>query len=212
MTDGDTGKIAGITSNPLERPLAPTDEPFDLDSLFRRYSSMVFRICLRYTKNREEAEDMVSEVFMKVGRSINHYRGDSKPMVWIYRIAVNQSLDFLRTRRSKRELELDEADYHGSLVVREHGNHCLAKITLERILGKINPVTRQCLFLSHMEGLTHNEIAGMLGVSRDAVTKKLNRFSVEINRWVDEGVKIESRNTKQEMKNSFQEMIPEFRF
>ena len=160
-------------------PSVPADEPLDLDSLFRRYSSMVFRICLRYTKNREEAEDMVSEVFMKVGRSINNYRGDSKPMVWIYRIAVNQ---------------------------------CLAKIALERILGKINPVTRQCLFLSHMEGLTHNEIAGMLGVSRDAVTKKLSRFSAEVNRWVDDGAKIEGRNSEKEMKYSFEEMIPGFRF
>ncbi len=45
---------------------------------------MVFRICLRYTKNREDAEDMVSEVFMKVSRGMEDYRGDAKPMVWIY--------------------------------------------------------------------------------------------------------------------------------
>jgi DNA-directed RNA polymerase specialized sigma24 family protein len=70
-----------LLSLPVDTPSAGED---GLEELFRKYSSMVFRICLRYTKNREDAEDMVSEVFMKVSRGMEDYRGDAKPMVWIY--------------------------------------------------------------------------------------------------------------------------------
>ena len=180
-------------------PLSPGF--FGLEDLFRRYSSMVFRICLRYTKNREDAEDMVSEVFMKVGKGMEEYRGESKPMVWIYRIAVNHCLDHLRSRKSKNELDLEDLDTQALRTLEGHGDRCLAKVTLERILGKINPTTRRILFLSHVEGLTHGEIAKILGVTREAVTKKLHRFSEEMQRrekgWVSPNqVSVESSLSK----------------
>lgn len=160
-----------------------------LEGLFRLYSNMVFRICLRYTKNREDAEDMVSEVFMKVGKAFEEYRGDSKPMVWIYRISVNHCLDYLRTKRSKNELDLEDLDAQGLRSIEGHDEQCLAKIALDRILGKINPTTRNILFLSYVEGLTHDEIAKTLGVTREAITKKLHRFSEEMKRkeksWIE---------------------------
>ena len=184
---------ADLTRNtsPLElekaAPLTPGDG--GLEALFKLYSNMVFRICLRYTKNREDAEDMVSEVFMKVNKGIEEYRGASKPMVWIYRIAVNHCLDHLRSKRSKNELELEDIDAQGLRMLDSHDDQCLAKITLDRILGKINPNTRKILFLSYVEGLTHEEIAKTLGVKREAITKKLSRFSEEMKRkeksWVE---------------------------
>ena len=153
-----------------------------LEELFKRYSNMVFRICLRYTKNREDAEDMVSEVFMKVNKGKDDYRGEAKPMVWIYRIAVNHCLDHLRSRKSRNELDLEDLDIQALRTFEGHDDRCLAKVTLERILGKINPTTRKILFLCHVEGLTHGEIAKILGVTREAVTKKLHRFSEEMKR------------------------------
>jgi RNA polymerase sigma-70 factor (ECF subfamily) len=172
---------------PAEIPLA-SPVFYGLEDLFRHYSNMVFRICLRYTKNREDAEDMVSEVFIKVGKGMADFRGEAKPMVWIYRIAVNHCLDHLRSRKSKNELDLDDLDTQALRTLEGHGDRCLAKITLNRILGKINPTTRRILFLSHVEGLTHSEIAKILGVTREAVTKKLHRFSEEMKRkekgWV----------------------------
>jgi RNA polymerase sigma-70 factor (ECF subfamily) len=180
--------------SPLPTPAEiPLSSPvfYGLEDLFRHYSSMVFRICLRYTKNREDAEDMVSEVFIKVGKGMADFRGEAKPMVWIYRIAVNHCLDHLRSRKSKNELDLDDLDTQSLRTLEGHGDRCLAKVTLNRILGKINPTTRRILFLSHVEGLTHGEIAKILGVTREAVTKKLHRFSEEMKRkekgWAESG-------------------------
>ncbi|HAO99342.1 MAG TPA: hypothetical protein DCQ83_04800 [Fibrobacteres bacterium] len=107
------------------------------------------------------------------------------------RIAVNHCLDHLRGRKSKNELDLEDLDTQALHTLDAHGDRCLAKVTLERILGKINPNTRKILFLSHVEGLTHGEIAKILGVTREAVTKKLHRFSEEMKKkeknWVDAG-------------------------
>ena len=151
----------------------------DLEELFRCYSGMAFRISMRYTHNREDADDLVSEVFIKVGRGLDGYRGEAKPMVWIYRITINQCLDYLRAKRSHHSADLKNlADIPTS--VKDHGNNCLDKIALERILGVMNPVTRRILFLNQVEGLSHGEIAKVLGTSRDAVTKRLHRFSEEM--------------------------------
>ena len=165
---------------------AVPDEVRELDVLFRKYSGMTYRLCLRYTKDRYDAEDMVSEVFMKVGRKMGQYRGDATPMVWIYRIAVNTCLDHLRIKRSRQRLDLEDLDTHALKVVNGHGDRCHAKIMLERILKNVNPTTRRILFLNHLEGLSHGEIAKVLDVSREAVTKRLNRFSEQVKRMESE--------------------------
>ena len=111
--------------NPDRAISGPSCEKNDLSVLFRKYSGMVFRICMRYTKNREDAEDMVSEVFLKVNASLHKYRGESKPMVWIYRIAVNQCLDLLRSKRSRKEFDVDDLDFlRGAPVHGAHGDQC----------------------------------------------------------------------------------------
>ena len=168
----------------------------DLNELFRKYSGMVFRICLRYTRNREDAEDMVSEVFLKVNASLHKYRGESKPMVWIYRIAVNQCLDLLRSKRSRKEFDAGDLDFlRGAPVQGGHGDQCLARITLDRILEKINPITRKSLFLHYVEGLPHHEVAQVLGPTREAVTKRLNRFAEDIQRQQKENEAVATSRT-----------------
>lgn len=154
-----------------------------LEKLFQLYSGMVFNICLRYSKNREDAEDMVSEVFIKVGKAFEDYKNDFKPMVWIYRIAVNHSLDYLRSKRYTNELALEESGDQALRTSGDQEDQSLAKITLDKILGKADEKTRQILFLSYVEGLTHEEIGKTLGMPRGGVVKKLQQFSEEIKKF-----------------------------
>jgi RNA polymerase sigma factor (sigma-70 family) len=148
----------------------------DLEEIHGRYLNMIFRICSRYCKDREEAEDLTQDAFIRIDGKLASFRGDSDLGTWIYRLTTNCCLDHLRKRKSQNKLY---ADYLDSLVIRNlnsGGDRVLAKVDLERILGHLRPVVRQILFLTLAEGLNYREAGEVLSVSKESVAKTVTRF------------------------------------
>jgi RNA polymerase sigma-70 factor (ECF subfamily) len=147
-----------------------------LEGLFEKHSAMVFRLCLRYVTSREEAEDLTQEVFLKVGRSLNGFQGASSIGTWIYRIAANSSLDYLRKLNRRTDLHakhpMDAADrsFHSG------GARELARIDLKRLLSRVKPEIREFLFLTHLEGMNYQEAAKKMGKSIEVIAKAVQRF------------------------------------
>lgn len=77
--------------------------------LYQKYGLKVQRLCLGYTGNQMEAEDLLQEVFVKVWQNLYKFRGDSQISTWIYRIAVNTCLYHLRSTKNKRSVDLTQA-------------------------------------------------------------------------------------------------------
>ena len=77
-------------------------------NLVRRYDRNVFRIAQHITQNREDAEDVVQDAFLKAYTNLNQFQGQSKFYTWLVRIAVNEALMKLRRRRPERMVSLDE--------------------------------------------------------------------------------------------------------
>src|SRR5467141_2057147 len=91
-----------------------------LTGLLRRYEGKIFRLALHITQNREDAEDVLQETFLKAFEHLDQFQGNSKFYTWIVRIAVNESLMKLRKRKSDRTVSLDEPQDTGEdTVVRE---------------------------------------------------------------------------------------------
>src|SRR5437667_5070930 len=91
-----------------------------LTGLLRRYEGKIFRLALHITQNREDAEDVLQETFLKAFEHLNQFQGNSKFYTWIVRIAVNQALMKLRKRKSDRAVSLDEGvDTGEDIVARE---------------------------------------------------------------------------------------------
>lgn len=148
----------------------------DLAEIHRRYLNMIHRICSRYSSDAQEAEDMVQEVFLALQKGLASFRGDSQLGTWIYRLATNCCLDHLRSKRRRRELD---GKYLDSLVVRNLtgcDNRVLAKVDLDRILSHLRAEVRHVLFLSLAEGLSYQETAEALGLTKGAVAKTVARF------------------------------------
>lgn len=147
-----------------------------LERIYLDYRDFVYRICARYARDAEDAEDMTQETFIKISGRLGEFRGDSELGTWIYRVAVNRCLDHLRRRRSEvRHLQA----YLDGMVVRNlapEGDQVLARMTLDRILGKLRPLLRQTLFLTLAEGLSYTEAAEVLKISPAAVSKSVSRF------------------------------------
>jgi RNA polymerase sigma-70 factor (ECF subfamily) len=144
--------------------------------LYRRHLDFVFRICSRYANSKSDAEDLAQEAFVKASRNLDAFRGESEWATWLYRVAVNTCLDYLRKRkREYRNLSefLDEMVVHN---LDSGGDRALAKLEMERILRPLRPQLRVILFMTLAEGLTHAETAKVLNMSVAAVAKSVSRF------------------------------------
>src|SRR3984957_5726735 len=88
--------------------------------LVRRYEGKIFRLAQHITQNREDAEDILQETFLKAYEHLDQFQGNSKFYTWVVRIAVNQSLMKLRRRKTDRSVSLDETiDTGEDTIVRE---------------------------------------------------------------------------------------------
>ncbi len=165
--------------NQTENKTSTTIEQ-DFAKLYERYLPLVHRICYRYTKNREEADDLAQEVFVKVHASYGGFQGNAQPSTWLYRVAVNHSLDHLRWK--KRQTELLN-NYGEDLSRSPQQVDCADKPAirlLHRLMENMEAVNRQVVFLRFEVGLTHEEIAEVCGISRVAITKRLAKFQAKI--------------------------------
>ncbi|MDB5047213.1 MAG: polymerase, sigma-24 subunit, RpoE [Fibrobacteres bacterium] len=148
----------------------------DLEQVFRKYRDFVYRTCYRYFRDPGDAEDLAQEVFLKLHTRLPAFRGDSALTTWIYRIAANCCIDALRSRRNHVAYEEANLDDMVGRNLAGHGDSVLARIDLNRILAHTDDRTREILFLSLAEGCSHEEVGDLVGMSKWAVTKTINRF------------------------------------
>src|SRR5581483_7962365 len=88
--------------------------------LVRRYETKIFRLAQHITQNREDAEDVLQETFLKAYEHLDQFQGNSKFYTWVVRIAVNQALMKLRRRKTDKSVSLDETiDTGEDTVTRE---------------------------------------------------------------------------------------------
>jgi RNA polymerase sigma-70 factor, ECF subfamily len=154
--------------------------PAGLEELYARYSASVFRVCLRYTRSEEDAEDLVHETFMKVQAHLGDFQGRSSVYTWIYRVAVNECLAWMRGRnRRGKAVELIEAL---EPEAGEEAEALDARLLAEKLIGWTDAKTREILFMAYLEGLKQEEIARVLNISRRAVSKRLTVFREKVAR------------------------------
>ncbi|MGL1934921.1 MAG: sigma-70 family RNA polymerase sigma factor [Fibrobacterales bacterium] len=147
------------------------------EEIYTAHKDGVFRICRRYTHCDHDAEDLLQETFIKVFRSIDSYDGTSQMFTWIYRIATNNCLDYLRSKKGKDALSID---YIEEIPCKNVGREDTDRnLTLQKILKTFNKESRELLFLFYIEGLNHGEIADIMGVSRVAITRRIKRLEAK---------------------------------
>ncbi len=160
----------------VKRITAGDEQAFE--ELVRRYQHSVLNIINRYIGNYNEAEDIAQEVFIKVWRKIRSFKGKSKFSTWLYRIVVNQCIDY--KRKNKEELvSLDKRLAEGNLPLSLTVEFDCAKETMREILRKVIqelPANQRiALILSKFEGRSYQAIAEIMGISLSAVESLIHR-------------------------------------
>jgi len=159
--------------------------------LVKRYESKVFRLAHHVTQNREDAEDVLQETFLKAYEHLDQFRGDSKFYTWIVRIAVNQALMKLRRRKSDNAVSIDETiDTGEDNLVREiaawdeNAEQRYSREEIGEILNSavqsLEPLYRSVFVLRDIEDLSTEETAEALDLSVPAVKSRLLRARLQL--------------------------------
>lgn len=147
------------------------DDPRAQQTLYERFSPLMFAVCLRYIKEIAEAEDVLLKAFMKVFSSIRKFRGEGSLEGWIRRIVVNESLMYLRQNKTLYLTVDVESAKSASTVASDH----LEAADLLSIVQQLPVGYRTVFNLYAIEGYAHAEIAGMLGISEGTSKSQLSR-------------------------------------
>ena len=161
------------------------------EQLVKRYDRNIFRIAQHITQNREDAEDVVQDAFLKAYENLDQFQGNSKFYTWLVRIAVNESLMKLRRRKTSKTVSMDEdvETEEGSMPrefadwspnpEQQYGQSELSDILRKTIQGL--PTSFRTVFvLRDVEGLSTEETAEMLNLSIPAVKSRLLRARLQL--------------------------------
>jgi len=162
--------------------------------LVRRYERPIFSLIYRMVRNREQAEDLSQETFVKALNAIESYRPEYKFSSWIFKIANNVAIDHLR-RRELDTLSLDgsphaltpEAVQATALQLGDRQETALEELEarelggeIERAIAGLRPEYRSCILLRHVEGRPYEEIATMLDLPLGTVKTYIHRARGEL--------------------------------
>jgi RNA polymerase sigma-70 factor (ECF subfamily) len=167
--------------------------------LVRRYQRPVFSLIYRLVRDREKAEDLSQDTFIKVLNAIDRYDPSFKFSSWIFKIAHNTALDQLR-RREPETLSLEgsphartEAEVEASTITPESGTENPEQYTasrelgsvIEQAIGRLRPEYRTAILLCHVEGRPYDEIATIMAVPLGTVKTYIHRARNELKKQLE---------------------------
>jgi RNA polymerase sigma-70 factor, ECF subfamily len=181
--------MCGITDEAVvERVLNGETDAFGI--LVQRYQDRVYSAIRNYVGHGEDALDLTQDVFVKAFAGLNSFRGNSAFYTWLYRIAMNTAVDFLRKRPALRMASLDDE------VLREIGFEPIAKDpmsdpertaceliqagVLRNAIAKLSHKLKTALVLHDIEGLSQEEVAEILNCPVGTVKSRVSRARMEI--------------------------------
>ena len=142
------------------------------DELYKRFSSKMFGVCLRYARNYHDAEDLLHEGFIRVFQKMKDYRGEGSLNGWMRRIMVTTAINYYR----KKNTSLFELDSKDSLVSDENYEDGISYMSTKELLNYIQlmPDGYRTIFnLYVIEGYKHSEIAELLNISENTSKSQL---------------------------------------
>ena len=153
--------------------------------LFERFAPKMLGVCLRYTKNKEQAEDVLQDAFVKVFTKLDKYNNQGSLEGWVRRIMVNTSLDQIRKNvKFQSNVVFEDVDFRIELK----GN-VIDKMAAEDLLGLVNqmPVGYKLVFnMFAIEGYSHREIANELNISENTSKSQYARARAYMKKKLEE--------------------------
>lgn len=171
------GQMNNTDQHYINQVIAGNTHAFSV--LVERYKDLVFTLALRMLKNREEAEEVSQDTFIKVFKKLNSFKGDSKFSTWIYKVAYNACLDRLKTyKKEYNNVTIDEFNAH-KIKTLENAFDAMVENerakAIQRCLELLPSEDSALLTLFYFEEQSLEEIAAVMGITANNVKVKLFR-------------------------------------
>jgi RNA polymerase sigma-70 factor (ECF subfamily) len=153
------------------------------EEVYRAHSARIYSLLLRMVGGTPDAEDLLQDVFLQAFRKLDSFRGDSSLGTWLYRLAVNQCLDFLRGRQSRITRATDSFEDD---AVPEPATPApavpaaISRVDLERAIARLPEGCRIAFVLHDVEGFAHHEVASMLGISEGTSKSQVHKARMKL--------------------------------
>jgi RNA polymerase sigma factor (sigma-70 family) len=179
---------------------AKKDDLEAFDELVRRYQERIYATVYHMTSNHEDASDLTQETFIKAFQALKTFKGDSSFFTWVYRIAINKTINFLKKRRNRNHLSLNDLDLKA-----EHDPDLLALIShktprrdlnlnelqekLNMAMQKLSDVHRLVVTLHDIQGLPHEEISRVMDCNIGTVRSRLFYARQQLQAFLSDYIK-----------------------
>ncbi len=157
-------------------------------ALYERYAGAMLVVCMRYCKNKDNAEDILQEAFIKVFKSIQSFRGDSTLGYWVKRVVINTALNYQRGKLYLFPMvDINEID------PKQTQDLTLSNYQMDELLKMIQSLPIGCQVIFNMyaiEGYKHREIAKMLDISEGTSKSQYARARLLLQQMMADADKI----------------------
>ena len=153
------------------------------EELYRAHAGKLFSLTSRMVGNPADAEDLLQDVFLAAHRKLDTFRGDSALGTWLYRLATNLCLDYLRsraTRTSQVTDSLDDEPWIADASSRSLAERTVNKMDLERAIALLPAGCRAAFVLHDIEGLEHREVGEVLGIAEGTSKSQVHKARMRL--------------------------------
>ncbi|WP_234736758.1 RNA polymerase sigma factor [Tellurirhabdus bombi] len=148
------------------------------DAFYETYYPKVLKLCLGYTGDYQQAQDLVQETFVKAWENLSRFKGDSQLSTWLYRIAANTCLYHLRTAKSRPTAELTERHAEGIADEKDERENQIS--TLYKCISQLAETDRLIIGFV-LEDTPYVEIAQIVGISEGNLRVKIHRIKQQLS-------------------------------
>jgi RNA polymerase sigma-70 factor, ECF subfamily len=135
------------------------------ETLYREHAARLYTLASRMAGSPDDGEDLLQEIFLQAYRKLASFKGDSSIGTWLYRLALNHCLDYVRSRRAKMNKLTETLDAETSFEPTARRDMPIARMDLERAVERLPEGCREAFVLHDVEGFDHKEVAELLGIA-----------------------------------------------
>src|SRR5262245_32607260 len=135
------------------------------ETLYRQHAPRLYSLASRMAGSVDDGEDLLQEIFLHAYRKLGTFKGESAVGTWLYRLAINHCLDFVRSRQAKNTKVTETLDDETSFEPTAARDTPIARLDLERAIASLPPGCREAFVLHDVEGFDHREVSRLLGIA-----------------------------------------------
>ncbi|MCK8491509.1 MULTISPECIES: RNA polymerase sigma factor [Spirosoma] len=179
-----------LTDEELVRLYIETQKNTYFERLYERYCDKVYRKCLSFTKDSQQAEDLTHDIFLKLVIKIGSFKEQSRFSTWLYSITYNYCTDHVRAPHRRSEIYMDEGWERLEVDNSDDGLAELAELEaqqLKKAMEHLDPTEQSLLLMKYQDDVSIRELADMHGTTESAIKMRLKRTRDKLRKYYLEG-------------------------